>query len=41
MTKELDEPSETIDYDNNNLNSTFNKPSQIDKISNEEIFKLD
>ena len=46
MTEELvediltvDEPSETIDHDNVNLNSTFNKPSEINKMSNEEIFQ--
>ena len=37
----VDKPSETIDHDNVNLNSTFNKPSQIEKISNEEIFQCE
>ena len=48
MTEELvedilrvDEPSETIDHDTVNINSTFNKPYQIDTISNEEIFQCE
>ena len=37
----VDEPSETIDHDNVNFNSTFTNPSQVDKISNEEKFKCE
>ena len=43
MTEELVEynltdykPSETINHDNVNINSTFNKPYQIGKVANEK-----
>ena len=32
-------PSETINHDNVNINSTFNKPYQIGKVANEETFQ--
>ena len=47
MTEEIeedilttDEPSETIDHDTVNINSTFNKPYQIDTISNVKSMTL-